>query len=88
MSSVSESTSEHSYSPEAVFVILRNCRVQDCLLPYNRKDKSLEKLSKGFLQLFFHETHCILSLDSVTEKLGTFLFTNARCGETQNLRYY
>ena len=74
MSSLSESTSEQSFDEKKeVFLILRNFRAQDIHLPYNRKDKSLEKLSKGFLKLFFHKAHCLISLDSITEQLGTIL---------------
>ncbi len=42
---------------------------------YNRKEKSLEELSKRFLVLFLDKEETIISLEKITEKLG-LLTTN------------
>ena len=39
-------------------------------LSYNRKEKSLEELSKKFLTLFIEKEESIISLDKITDHLG------------------
>lgn len=40
------------------------------LLNYNRKEKSLEELSRRFLELYVHQNESMLELDKITLKLG------------------
>lgn len=40
------------------------------LLNYNRKEKSLEELSRRFLELYVHQNESLLELDKITLKLG------------------
>ena len=40
------------------------------LINYNRKEKSLEELSKRFLDLFIFEDQAIVELDKISEQLG------------------
>ena len=37
---------------------------------YNRKEKSLEELSKKFLKFFVNYDECLIELDNITHKLG------------------
>jgi hypothetical protein len=38
---------------------------------YNRKEKSLGELSKKFLFMFGRIEECVISLDSITQQLGS-----------------
>lgn len=40
--------------------------MKDQLLNYNRREKSLEELSKRFLSLFLDKEESMLSLDKIT----------------------
>lgn len=40
------------------------------MLNYNRKEKSLEELSRRFLELYVHQSESLLELDKITIKLG------------------
>ena len=58
--------------------MIRNARTLDTknikkARTYNRKSKSLEELSKKFLNLFIEKEEHIISLDDITLKLGFFL---------------
>jgi hypothetical protein len=59
-------------SRPAIFTILRNFRSSDesGKVVYNRKDKSLEELSKRFLKLFVDTQNSLISLDHITHQLG------------------
>lgn len=48
---------------------IRNQSYQDKILNYNRKEKSLEELSKKFIDEFEGRQHYVLELDKVTIKL-------------------
>ena len=41
---------------------------------YNRKEKSLEELSKKFLKIFVAYDECLIELDNITNKLGNNKF--------------
>ena len=41
---------------------------------YNRKEKSLEELSKKFLKIFVQYNECLIELDNITHKLGNFFY--------------
>jgi transcription factor E2F7/8 len=44
--------------------------IKQKILSYNRKEKSLEELSKKFIESFEGEGEVLLELDKVTQKLG------------------
>ena len=54
---------------------LENCaNSKKKLLDYRRKDKSLEELSKRFLDLFYKKEDHLISLDQISKNLSTSFF--------------
>lgn len=43
------------------------------MVNYNRKEKSLGELSKKFLMMFGRIDKCVISLETVTQELGTII---------------
>ena len=52
------------------FILHRNVRILKKRPLYNRKEKSLEELSRKFLLLFIEKDESLVSLDKITEHLG------------------
>ena len=77
-----QNSKEMYSSSHMPFFIIRNARtpkLSPCLsqsnsqqfLPnYNRKEKSLEELSRKFLQMFLNSQETFISLDRITDSLG------------------
>ncbi len=56
--------------PPFPFILHRNVRIPKKSSLYNRKEKSLEELSRKFLLLFLEKEESLVSLDKITEHLG------------------
>lgn len=67
-SSQSALSSQTSFSPEKSMKILSPEKI--VLSSYNRKEKSLEELSRKFLQMFLNSCESFISLDRITDSLG------------------
>lgn len=91
-------TTESQDEREKTFsVIYDNDELENCanskkrLLDYRRKDKSLEELSKRFLDLFCRKTDFLISLDQISNKLSKLLhskFLNLTRLDVERRRIY
>ena len=69
--------------PRQIFSVLYDSNdLENCanskkkLLDYRRKDKSLEELSKRFLDLFYKKEDFLISLDQISKKLSKIFCSN------------